>query len=306
MTPRPQQPGRPPVEDERSLGRHLDQIGADDEIRAFCFELAREGVARIDLEEAGVRLCDRVAAEMDRRFVTGSVSRIQDGWLRSSAVRKLAILPKVERLLGAAYGRRPFAFQTLNFKVGSQQAVHSDAIYFHSLPERFMCGVWTALEDISEDSGPLVYRPGSHKLPVLTMQDAGVDNPQPDHADYNAVYVPRLQQTLDSAGLPARTAVLRKGEALVWVANLAHGGSPIRNPQSTRRSLVTHFFFKDCLYYTPMTSDVEARRLSVRLPVSLDSGFVEWPRLKGRFVRIAGSQVKEAVAKLVLRRSSAN
>ena len=38
-----------------------------------------------------------------------------------------------------------------------------------------MCGVWVALEDVTEGSGPLDYLPGSHKLPVLTMQAAGRD-----------------------------------------------------------------------------------------------------------------------------------
>ena len=28
-----------------------------------------------------------------------------------------------------------------------------------------MCGVWVALEDITEDNGPLHYYPGSHRLP---------------------------------------------------------------------------------------------------------------------------------------------
>jgi ectoine hydroxylase-related dioxygenase (phytanoyl-CoA dioxygenase family) len=30
-----------------------------------------------------------------------------------------------------------------------------------------MCGVWVALEDMSEGAGPLEYYPGSHKWPIL-------------------------------------------------------------------------------------------------------------------------------------------
>jgi len=33
----------------------------------------------------------------------------------------------------------------------------------------------------------------------------------------------------------------RKGDALIWAADLAHGGSPITDPRLTRRSLVTHY-----------------------------------------------------------------
>ena len=53
------------------------------------------------------------------------------------------------------YDCQPFAFQTLNFPVGTQQHLHSDALYFHSEPAGFMCGVWVALEDIHADTDPL-------------------------------------------------------------------------------------------------------------------------------------------------------
>ena len=299
-------PDRPPVEDEASLEAYLARIDADQDARAFCRDLARDGVALIDLGVEGRRLCDRVVAEMDRQFAARGVRRIQDGWLRAGDVRRLATSHTVERLLRIAYGRPPFAFQTLNFRQGSQQHTHSDAIHFHSAPERFMCGVWTALEDVGQDAGPLVYHPGSHKLPVMTMQGAGVNHPRPTPEDYRSTYLPALERALAAAALPVRTATPRKGEALVWAANLAHGGLPIADPASTRRSLVTHFFFKGCLYYTPMTSDVEEGRLSMRLPLNLTTGGVEWPRAGGRFAKVGAKPLAEAAYKLLLRRSRAS
>jgi hypothetical protein len=294
-------PEAPPIEDELALQRHLEGICADEETRAFCRDLAQDGLARIDLGEEGRALCDAVVAETDPRFDERGAKRLQDAWLRSSSVRRLATFAKVERLLRAAYGRPPFAFQTLNFRVGSQQHVHSDAIHFHSAPERFMCGVWTALEDISEESGPLVYYAGSHKLPILTMRGAGVNHKGPSVEEYGALWVPALQARLDGAGLQRRTATPRKGEALVWAANLAHGGAPISDPASTRRSLVTHFFFKDCLYYTPMVSDVEEGRLDVRLPLNVDRFSVEWPKLNGRPARVAPKHLIDSGWRLLFR-----
>ena len=41
-------------------------------------------------------------------------------------------------------------------------------------PPGFMCGVWVALEDMDMDNGPLVYYPGSHRLPEVTMQELGL------------------------------------------------------------------------------------------------------------------------------------
>ena len=292
---------RPPVEDEDGLDAYLDSISADDETRTFCRDLARDGVARVQLGETARALCDKVAGEMDKAFAARAVNRFQDSWLRSSAVRKLATQPRVERLLAAAYGRPAFAFQTLNFRTGSEQPTHSDAIHFHSQPERFMCGVWTALEDVQADAGPLVYRSGSHKLPVLTMRSAGVNRLRPTPADYEPFYLPALERQLAASQFPKKTALLRKGEAVVWAANLAHGGSPIIRLGSTRRSLVTHFFFKDCLYYTPITSDVEGKRYSTRLPTNLRTGGVEWPRANGQLASVGWKQIAEALIKLTMR-----
>ena len=295
-------PERPPIEDEGGLDAYLDRVDADADGRRFCRDLARDGVARLDLGEAARTLCDEAAAEMDRRFTRTGASRLQDAWLRSRAVRRLALDAQLARLLRLAYGRPSFPFQTLNFRMGTEQAVHAEAVHFHSAPERFMCGVWIALEDIGPGAGPLLYRPGSHRLPVLTMRGAGVNHARPSYDDYRRTYLPALASRLDAAGLPTEPAVLRRGEALVWTANLAHGGAPITDHNATRRSLVVHHFFEDCLYYTPMTSDVEDGRLSVRLPRDVRTGGVVWPRRDGRRARVPLRQIAGAAGALLLRR----
>ena len=88
-----------------------------------------------------------------------------------------AILTLLEKAIG---GREAFPFQTLIFQRGSQQHLHSDAVHFNSWPKGFMCGVWLALEDITQDNGPLMYHPGSHKWAVYdndqtvaTTKDSG-------------------------------------------------------------------------------------------------------------------------------------
>ena len=249
-------------------------------------------------------LCDRAVAETDPFFARGDVYRVQDAWLKSDAARALAIHPRILDLLRVAYGREPFPFQTLNFQKGTQQEVHSDAIHFHSEPERFMCGVWIALEDVAEAAGPLDYLPGSHKLPVLTMQAAGVNREPPEPADYVSHYLPALRAHVDAAGLPKLRARLTRGQALVWAANTAHGGAPIADPQATRRSLVVHFFFEDCVYYTPMVSNPLAGRYKTRLPINVATGRWVWPRRDGRRAPVSRGAVLEAVLRRLMRRPS--
>ena len=292
---------RPPVE-SGELDAHLRRTGADAETTAFCRDLAEHGLAVLDLGTEGRAMCDAVVAETDPYFAGGRVGRVQDAWLRSKAVRRLAPHPKVMAALSTAYGRKPFAFQTLNFQRGTQQAVHSDTIHFHSEPERFMCGVWVALEDITPGAGPLEYVEGSHKLPVLTMQAAGVNRPEPRPQDYDLHYIPALHGRLAAAGLPHATALPKKGQAVVWAANLAHGGSAITDPASTRRSLVTHMFFRDCLYYTPMTSDPGSDRFSVRLPADVATGGWVWPRRGARRASVPTAALVDALKRRILRR----
>jgi len=285
-------PATPWFESDEVEG-YLARSRFDSATESFIRDFARDGVAAVDLGDAARALCDQAVAETEAYFVDG-VGRVQDAWYRSPAVRKLAAWPEMRRLLRAAYGRDPFPFQTLNFRVGSQQHLHSDTIHFHSVPERFMCGVWIALEDIRREAGPLAYLKGSHKLPVLTMRDAGVNTPRPGYEEYARTYVPRFDAAMDAAQLPLEWAVIPKGWAFVWAANLAHGGSPIQDRHATRRSLVVHHYFEDCLYYTPMYSDEESGRLHMRLPPNVRTGWWRWPARNGRPVRLSARLIANA------------
>jgi len=289
-----------PLADADALGPRLHGLAPDEQ--RFAESMARNGVAVIDLGPEAAALCDRATAETAPMFRRGGANRVQDAWRRSRAVRRLASHPEILRMLRAAYGREPFPFQTLNFERGTEQPLHSDTIHFNSEPAGFMCGVWIALEDVDPRAGPLLYQPGSHRLPVVGMHDVGV-NGLPTMADYARLYEPRFQERLDAAGLPTRRLLLRKGQAFAWAANLAHGGAPIDDPRLTRRSLVVHFYFKGGLYYTPRLSDEPGGRLYVRLPSNIITGGWEWPRRDGRRVRLGARQVLGALRARLLRRA---
>ena len=184
--------------------------------------------------------------------------RLQDAWVISESVKAIARAPGVIEFLRAVYGREPLPFQTLNFKVGSQQRPHADAWHFNSEPSGFMCGIWVALEDIHEDCGPLIYYPASHKLPEVTKADMLARRRPADGPDANipvaTVYVRFVQSLIEREKLEPHYATLRKGEALLWSSNLIHGGAPQSNPAGTRWTQVTHYYFEGCRYWKPMYS----------------------------------------------------
>jgi hypothetical protein len=230
----------------------------------------RDGFLLLDESGCSEDALDGIVAELEdlyegdgtkRGGVVYYSRRIQDAWRISEKVRALALSAHVREILVALYGREPLAFQTLNFRAGTEQAVHSDTIHFNSKPAGFMCGAWVALQDIDMDNGPLVYYPGSHLLPEFTMDDAGAEAAADQYPQYERF----IAEEIADRGLEPAYGTIRKGQVLIWAANLLHGGIPQRDPNRTRHSQVTHFFFEGCRYYTPMMSYEE--RIEWRDPV---------------------------------------
>jgi hypothetical protein len=177
-------------------------------------------------------------------------TRVFNGWKQHPAIRQIALAPRVLRILRQLYGREPLPFQTLNFPIGTEQKVHSDVIHFNCDPPTYMCGVWVALEDIDLGNGALIYYPGSHRLPVVTMEDVA-PGPGGEHYPLYEAYMERLVQ--EKKLTPAR-AILKKGQALIWASNLLHGGGAHIDKSRTRHSQVTHYYFEGCQYYMPLES----------------------------------------------------
>lgn len=199
--------------------------------------------------------------------------RLQDAWKITPLVKEVAGCQPIMDMLRILYRREPFPFQTLNFRVGSQQKTHSDSIHFYSVPQRFMCGVWVALEDTDERNGPLHYYPGSHKLPFYDMADLSLQGSK-DVTQYNhyLIYENFVQGLMKATGQKKEVFRVKKGQALIWSANLFHGGEPILRVGSTRHSQVTHYFFKDCMYYSPIWSDLPIEKMYMRLPTNILTG----------------------------------
>jgi len=255
----------------------LQQLGLDPQTEAQVRHYADQGYLIFDpqIDEATL---DAARAQTEplypQRFPH---NRLQDVWTEIDEVRRIATAPKVMELLRLFYGREPIPFQTLNFNVGTQQRTHSDAIHFHSIPQRFMCGVWVALEDVYDGNGPLHYYPGSHKLPFYDLIDMGLKGTEAKTTEevYGKTYKQyeeRLEAIIRAQNLTKAVLNMKKGQAIIWAANLLHGGDPIRDPGSTRHSQVTHYFFENCVYYTPLRSDATIDKLYIRQITNIATG----------------------------------
>ena len=93
-----------------------------------------------------------------------------------------------------------------------------------------MCGVWVAFEDVGDDAGPLLYYPKSHKLPIYLNEHLGTVPHSDDYPDGTYPHFVALWRRLVEAhGLQPAEFHPTKGQALIWAANLLHGGLPQRD-----------------------------------------------------------------------------
>jgi hypothetical protein len=269
------------------FARELERAELDDRMRERVRSFAERGYVVLDLDRPDF---DALASEIERTLeeeFAAAGNRVQDAWTFVPAVRKLATDETVLATLEALYRRRPVPFQTLNFKRGTEQATHSDLLHFNSLPPRYMAGVWIALEDVGPTSGPLHYFPGSHRLPVFELHDLALAGSSYANRDEQYdVYNQFVKELLAEAGLPKETLSLKRGQALIWASNLLHGGEPIADPSSTRRSQVTHCYFEGCRYYTPLYSDPPLGRYSWRRVIDITTGNVQPHVYAGKTVRL--------------------
>jgi Phytanoyl-CoA dioxygenase (PhyH) len=232
----------------------LDQSGLAESDREMVERFARDGYLEFDPE---IPAFDELAARIIGECSTRSEypQRLADAWPQIEGIRRIATWPRVLSVLRTLYRREPIPMQTLNFGRGTEQRAHSDAMHFDSVPHGFMCGVWVALEDVDEDNGPLEYYPGSQRLPLLDHLALGLTGSEQRGYEHYGAYEELVQSLIRGLKLERRVLRVPRGRAIVWAANLLHGGSPIKDPARSRHSQVTHYYFEGCLYYQPQRSD---------------------------------------------------
>jgi hypothetical protein len=241
----------------------------------------RDGIVMFtpcSLQSHDLRVVDGVKAFMSKecpgqRSKTGCKNRIVKS--NNAAVLDLAINEEVLLVLSLLYGgRSPFPFQTLNFKFGTGQPMHSDLIHFAGYPSLTMTAAWVALEDVSEHSGPLTYFLRSHREKFQTMSDLSCPP-----GKYSTCYEAALAEyiSINKHNWTEAHMLPRKGQVVIWDSNLIHGGGFVRNEAITRMSQVTHYFFDDDeFFFQPKLSESDGTqfyKVSMRadVPVGLSA-----------------------------------
>ena len=181
------------------------------------------------------------------QYRRGSSDRIH-GAHRLPEGREIWLFPPVLDFLRRFFRDEPCACQTLTYPNSSEQQPHQDTIHLTPYPSGYMCGVWIALQDVQPDSGELVVYPGTHTFPRLRARELGLAKVDKDYSSY-VVFDAAIKALIKEHGSEPLAYRPKAGEILVWHENLIHGGSPRRNRDLSRKSIVSHYFARGSVGY---------------------------------------------------------
>mmetsp|Transcript_68447 Transcript_68447/g.165393 ORF Transcript_68447/g.165393 Transcript_68447/m.165393 type:complete len:337 (+) Transcript_68447:46-1056(+) len=177
--------------------------------------------------------------------------------LTSPAVRAWTALlqePRVRCHVEALIGGRALKANGLFFEWGTQQGLHSDTWYGlgGSRPGK-MVGAWFALDDadVGIGNGPLMYLPGSHRLPPMCPEECR-EACQPTCMPgllLNSIAQRKVTRQLhldaiwrsNELNLTLQALCAKAGDVVLWHESLLHGGWDVSHRNRTRRSLVFHY-----------------------------------------------------------------
>lgn len=202
---------------------------------------------------------DTINAEIDKLVENGTLKFRYGGKLmfaihHSQLINRIGNDKELLKFLSILLDGEAKLFQSINFINGSQQKTHSDSIHMTTYPLGGLLGVWIALEDTDETNGALHYIPGSHTLPYFLNSDYNNEGTffkmgQKSYKEYEVF----LEGKVKELGLKKEIFRAKKGDLLVWHANILHGGEPHTDKTRTRKSLVYHYFDENSICYHEVT-----------------------------------------------------
>src|SRR5205823_3032539 len=156
-------------------------------------------------------------SDSDERAQRRPRYRIHELHAASRAALRLVLDPILHRYASLILGETAVATQSLYFEFGSQQALHRDSTVVPTPQFGRLVAAWIALEDISPESGPLAYVPGSQRFPFYDFGsgDYTYDPSRHTGADVAAAMA-FYSAELERSGLPVRQFNAARGEVLIW------------------------------------------------------------------------------------------
>ena len=166
--------------------------------------------------------------------------RIHEFWSKDQAAKKIFENRNISSLCDLIFGKPSYARSSINFMYGSAQEIHQDMAVFHIFPHNYLIGAWLACEDINPESGPLIFYPGSHRIPFYKgFKDYPQTQLRTLPQEECKVYYDYLKEQM--VNFEKKEFIAKKGQILLWHGALVHGGASIKRQGITRKSFVIHY-----------------------------------------------------------------
>jgi phytanoyl-CoA hydroxylase len=168
--------------------------------------------------------------------------RVADLHSHARTALDLYLHPEVFRMVEMIFDQKAVAFQSLFFQFGSEQGLHRDPMFVVTDPPSHLIASWIALEDITPESGPLLYVPRSHRMPWFEFEHDTVALGKKSGArDKRVDWALNRKQLIEEMNLEVTEFTAKRGDVFLWHSGLLHGGAPVKNQSSTRKSFVVHY-----------------------------------------------------------------
>lgn len=206
-----------------------------------------EGVAYLPAfipDDVVDRYCEAWAQEND--LATGRSRWTPTAYMDSPAVKELCLYePLMVMLEHLLYDEMGLHLNLTNWR-STRRDWHQDDYLNPSYIKSSYAAVWFALDDIHPDAGPFQYVPGSHRWPVVRqdriLRALGEDGHDPDWPYRSeALLTPLYEKHFAENGVVPTTYVPKRGDVLIWHANLVHRGTVPNNPALERRACIAHY-----------------------------------------------------------------
>jgi hypothetical protein len=183
----------------------------------------------------------------------------------SPTIRNAMFADAITDFLGLIFESKALASQTTGFLRGSAQGIRQDSAHVaYTVPRQFATS-WIVLEEVTAGTNEqCYYYPASHRFDdflyderyksVHEAQRMTDDSSMRGQVERHAQ---SLEERAQQRGIAKIPFAARKGDVLVWHADLAHGGDPASNV-ATRKSIVAHYCPK---HLSPLFSENVTTRL---------------------------------------------
>lgn len=158
-------------------------------------------------------------------------------YLEHDSIKDILCNEKINNIF-SELGKGLALHSSRTFGTSTEMPWHHDSVLPNDIAADNYIGVWVAIEDVSEESGPFEFIPGSHKWEIDFKEAYKVEEIGSFQGDYGNFDIASEIEKRDAEQI---LFLAKKGDVIIWHGRLVHRGRPMSNYSITRKALIGHY-----------------------------------------------------------------